>query len=97
MQIKRIGVGLEELTGETEEGVIVDLGVWVEEFKIDIYEGLLGRKRLVSCLIGWLGRGRTASSESESLSSLVAFCFRFDIRFSTNPSLHGGHVPQLSV
>ena len=35
--------------------MIVDLGVWVEEFKIDVYEGLLGRKGVVSWLFGWGG------------------------------------------
>jgi hypothetical protein len=39
MQIKKVRICLEKLTEESFESLVIDLGVWVEEFKVDVDKG----------------------------------------------------------
>jgi hypothetical protein len=39
MQMKQFGIGLEKLTEQSFESMIVDLRIWIEEFEVHINKG----------------------------------------------------------
>jgi hypothetical protein len=41
--MKQVCVGLKELSEKSLESMVVDLGVWIKELKVDVDEVLLGR------------------------------------------------------